>query len=61
MSNARHARELSEIAKDLDLAVYRLERGAPQDAEATKRERFLLRRELDQLRMRVEDVARALG
>lgn len=59
MTPAEAARQLDRIARDLDLAVFALERPPPADAEpAVARQR--LRRELDGLRERIEDVARAL-
>ena len=61
MSNARLARSLEEIARDLDLIVYRLEGQAPDDLEKAQNERLRTRRELDRLRMAIEDMARDLG
>lgn len=55
------ARSLETVARDLDLVVFRLERDGPPDAEALRAERKRLRRELEALRERIEDVARALG
>ena len=67
MSPSDAARALEELARELDLVVYRLERppGPPREPvpdplEALKRERIQLRRELDALRERLEDVARGL-
>ncbi len=58
MSPTEAAHELSLLARDLDLVVYRLERPAEQPPE---QERPRLRRELDRLRERLEDIARGLG
>jgi type VI protein secretion system component VasF len=57
----RVAAELDDLARELDLVVYRLER-APErnDAEALLSERTQLRRELEGLRDRLNDAARAL-
>ena len=60
MSAMRQARTMDQIARDLDLVVYRLEQAAPQDPEAQLRERDRLRRELEGLRDRIDDVVRAL-
>ncbi|RME28385.1 MAG: hypothetical protein D6798_02500 [Deltaproteobacteria bacterium] len=60
MSAARHARAVEDIARDLDLLVFRLERPPARDAEGIAVERVRLRRELEQLRDRLQDVARAL-
>jgi phage shock protein A len=57
MSPSDAAAALERIARDLDLVVYRLERPT-EEAEAERRR---LRRELDRLRERIEDVSRALG
>jgi len=61
MSTARYARTLEDIARDLDLVVYRLESSAPADPTKAKDERQRTRRELDRLRKAIEDVARELG
>lgn len=55
------ARSLEQIARDLDLVVFRLERDGPEAEAERREERRRLRRELDQLRERLEDLARALG
>jgi hypothetical protein len=59
MSPKDASRALEELARELDLIVYRLERPAPgaPDAEGERRR---LHRELDALRDRLETVARAL-
>ena len=61
MSSARHARTLEDIARDLDMVVYRLEREIPDDPVKVQDERKRTRRELDRLREAIEDVARDLG
>ena len=60
MSTARLARNLEDIARDLDLVVYRLEGDGPAEPDKAKAERTRMRRELERLRMAVEDVAREL-
>jgi hypothetical protein len=59
MSPDQAARELEEVARDLDLAVFRLERPLPEDADP-EAERAALRRTLEQLRNRIEQLSRAL-
>ena len=61
MSTMRHVRTMEEIARDLDLAVYRLERPAPEDDEARDAERTRLRRELEQIRDRLNERLRRQG
>ncbi len=53
------ARTLEELARELDLVVYRLE--VPLGDRDPLRERALLRRELDRLRERIEDLAQDLS
>lgn len=60
MSLQRHARTVEEIARDLDLIVFRLERPAPRDAEGVDLERVRLRRELEQLRDRLAEATREM-
>lgn len=60
MSVQRHARTIEEIARDLDLLVYRLERPAARDTEGIEIERVKLRRELEGLRDRLNDAVRAM-
>jgi hypothetical protein len=59
MSPKDASRALEELAREVDLLVYRLERPAPvgQDPEPERRR---LHRELDLLRDRLETLARAL-
>ncbi|MCA9491129.1 MAG: hypothetical protein KC621_14465 [Myxococcales bacterium] len=61
MSPQDASRRLDEVARDLDLALYRLERAPPEAPEQVRAERQRLHRELDALRERIEDVSRALG
>lgn len=58
MSNPRHVRELTDLARELDLVVYRLERPADGLDRAALHH---LRRELERLRDRLADVAREMG
>lgn len=53
---------LEELTRDLDMVVFRLERPptAVTDDAAWAKERQRLRRELERLRDRMEDVARGL-
>lgn len=61
MSPKDAARALDEVARDLDLLMYRIERPTPADVDAAKAERRRLHRELEGLRERVESVSKALG
>ncbi|MCB9662746.1 MAG: hypothetical protein H6732_01440 [Alphaproteobacteria bacterium] len=61
--SADHAWTADAIARDLDLVVFELEQ-APRkgdDRDALLAERQELRRKLERLRQRVEDLASALG
>lgn len=60
MSAQRHVRTLEEIARDLDLVVFRLERALPEEAEKADAERKRVRRELESVRDRLQDVVRAI-
>jgi hypothetical protein len=51
---------VDEIARELDLVVFRLERSGPDDPEPVVAERRRIRKELEQLRDRLSDVARDL-
>lgn len=51
---------VEDITRELDLVVFRLERTPPEDPGALVSERHRLRRELEQLRDRLTDVARDL-
>jgi hypothetical protein len=48
---------VEEIAHDLDMLVFRLETAQPEDKEELLRERARLRRELERLRDRLNDLA----
>jgi hypothetical protein len=60
MSSDDAGRQLEQLARDLDLAVFALER-SPTSEEALRTERIRLRRELESLRDRLEDLARGLS
>jgi hypothetical protein len=49
---------LDEIARDVDLLVYRLEQPPPDRDDERVVERRRLRRDLERLRERIEDLAR---
>ncbi len=57
MSSPRRAAEMSEIARDLDMVVFKLER-APEDSPEAERD--ALRKELESLRDRLSEVVRAM-
>ena len=59
-SPAAIGRRLDELSRDLDLVVYRLERAPPEERDAWVRQRRRLRRELEQLRDTLQDLAREL-
>lgn len=61
MNRAEASRQLEVIARDLDLAVFSLERPAPDDPRRATRERQRLRRELEAVRDQLQELARALG
>lgn len=48
---------LQEIARDLDLVVYQLERPELDDAEKRSEQRRRIRKELERLRERIEEAA----
>lgn len=57
----RAAVEVDELARELDLVVFRLERRPEsQEADALMSERKTLRRDLERLRDRLADVARSM-
>jgi hypothetical protein len=58
--SSHHALQLSEIARDLDMVVFRLERPVADERETIVAERERLRRELEQLRDQLNDLARAM-
>jgi hypothetical protein len=61
MTPSAIASNIDDIARDLDLLVYRLEVDSPRDADAVSAERKRLRRELESLRERLEDLVRLVG
>jgi len=62
--NAEQRRTLDEVARDLDLLVFRLEAAEngsdPQAVEELLRQRKRLRRDLERLRDRLQDVVDGL-
>ncbi len=55
------ARVVEELARDLDLLVFELERGAPDDVLKLQMERAVLRRNLERLKVRLDDLAEKLS
>lgn len=53
------ARELEDLARDVDMLVFRLER-QPTEAEHAEADQRKLRRELEQVRDRLKDLAFSL-
>ena len=53
------ARELEDLARDVDMLVFRLERH-PKNVEEAEADRRNLRRELEQVRDRLKDLAFSL-
>lgn len=60
MATMRQVRVLGEIARDLDMVVFQMERGAADDPPALTQERRRVRRELERLRDQLNDVVREL-
>lgn len=60
MSGSPHARVADEIAREIDLLVYRLEKAPPEDRVGMERAWVDLRRKLERLRERLEDLATQL-
>ena len=60
MSPDDASRQLEQLARDLDLVVFRLER-PPASEDALRAERTRLRRELESLRDQMEQLARSLA
>lgn len=60
MSPDDASRQLDQLTRDLDLAVFTLERTPPSD-EALRAERIRLRRELEAIRDRLDTLARSLS
>lgn len=59
MTTSEAARKLEDLARDVDLMVYRLE--VAERAESSKTQPARTRRELERIREAIEDLARALG
>jgi hypothetical protein len=55
------ARVVEELARDLDLLVFELERAAPDDVLKLQMERAVLRRNLERLKVRLDDLADKLS
>lgn len=58
--NHEHRRIVDEVARELDLLVYRLEQPPAADTDALTAERKRLRRDLEKLRDRLGDLADGL-
>ena len=56
-----HAWTVDEIARELDMVVFQLEQGGDADVERLRAERREMRRQLEQLRDRLQDLARAMS
>lgn len=56
MATLRQVRKLAELARDLDMVVFQLEREPHEQVEERRR----LRRELERLRDQLTDVVREL-
>ncbi|MEO0604574.1 MAG: hypothetical protein AAF211_24275 [Myxococcota bacterium] len=59
MNQADAAQRLDDVAREIDLIVYRLEQPPPGSTD-WERERNRLRRELETMQRRLEDLAREL-
>lgn len=55
------ARVVEELARDLDLLVFELERASPDDVLKLQTERAVLRRNLERIKVRLDDLAEKLG
>jgi SMC interacting uncharacterized protein involved in chromosome segregation len=61
MASSLHQRlQLGELARDLDMVVFKLELPAPEGVAEAQQERRELRRELERMRDEMEDLVRAL-
>lgn len=58
--SSKYSAEVSGIARELDMVVFKLERPPAHDRYDPDVERNRLRRELEQLRDRLSDLARAM-
>jgi hypothetical protein len=61
MRSAEAGRHLEQLARELDLVVFRLEQAARSPEPIPKLERDGLQRELESLRDRIENLSRDLG
>ncbi len=52
--------ELDTLLRDLDLVVFRLERELPPDADRLRADRRHVRRELERLKDRLDELVRSL-
>lgn len=50
-------RVVEDLARDLDMLVFELERPAPDDVLKLQMERAVLRRNLERLKVRLDDLA----
>ena len=50
-------RVVEDLARDLDMLVFELERPAPDDVLKLQTERAVLRRNLERLKVRLDDLA----
>lgn len=60
MNNNDVMYEIEDISRDLDMVVYRMEQGPGTDPARIQNERAAVRKELEQLRDRLQDLARKL-
>ena len=60
MNTSALSQTLDDLVRDLDLLVFRLEQPVPAEPDAQRRERVIVRRDLERLRDRLEVVVRAL-
>lgn len=58
--SAALSRQLEDLAQDLDMLVFRLERAPSEEREALLAERARLRRELEKVRDRLRDLGLGL-
>ena len=59
MATQRQVRTLGDIARELDMVVYQLERD-PEDGAAATQQRKRMRRDLERLRDQLTEVVREL-
>lgn len=58
MNPSETAWAIEDVARELDLVVYALERQAPASEDDLRAERLRLRTQLERLRQQLEDLAR---